>query len=64
MSDKSLRVYTDSTSIITGGASGIGRALGEEIAKRGGHVVLADLQIELAHEVALEIRFHVQQCRN
>ena len=56
MSDKKLSVYADSISVITGGASGIGRALGEEIARRGGHVVLADLQIELAEEVAQEIR--------
>jgi NAD(P)-dependent dehydrogenase (short-subunit alcohol dehydrogenase family) len=56
LSDKALRVYTGSTSIITGGASGIGRALGEEIARRGGYVVLADLQIKLAEEVAQEIR--------
>jgi NAD(P)-dependent dehydrogenase (short-subunit alcohol dehydrogenase family) len=37
---------------ITGGASGIGKALGEEIASRGGHVVLADRQIDLAKEAA------------
>jgi len=56
LSEEALRVYANSTSVITGGASGIGRALGEEIARRGGHVVLADLQIELAEEVAQEIR--------
>jgi NAD(P)-dependent dehydrogenase (short-subunit alcohol dehydrogenase family) len=38
--------------IITGGASGIGRALGEELASRGCEVVLADRQDELAGEVA------------
>ena len=37
---------------ITGGASGIGRAIAEEIASRGGDVVLADRQLELAEEVA------------
>ncbi len=56
MSDKELRVFDGATAIITGGASGIGRALGEELAKRGSEVVLADLQIELAEEVASGIR--------
>ena len=38
--------------IITGGASGIGRALGEELARRGADVVLADRQLDLAAEAA------------
>jgi NAD(P)-dependent dehydrogenase (short-subunit alcohol dehydrogenase family) len=41
---------------ITGGASGIGRALAEELADQGVEVVLADRQIELAEEVAASIR--------
>jgi NAD(P)-dependent dehydrogenase (short-subunit alcohol dehydrogenase family) len=44
------------SAIVTGGASGIGRALGEELAREGAHVVLADRQIELAREVAAGIR--------
>lgn len=51
-----LRIFAGATAIITGGASGIGRALAEELAKRGGEVVLADLQIELAQEVASGIQ--------
>jgi NAD(P)-dependent dehydrogenase (short-subunit alcohol dehydrogenase family) len=54
--NQSIRIFDGATAIITGGASGIGRALAEELAKRGGEVVLADLQIELAEEVALKIR--------
>lgn len=42
--------------IVTGGASGIGRALGEELARRGAEVVLADRQIDLAEEAARGIR--------
>lgn len=38
--------------VITGGASGIGRAVGEEMAARGAEVVLADRQAALADEVA------------
>lgn len=41
---------------ITGGASGIGRALAEELAGQGVEVVLADRQIEVAEEVAASIR--------
>ena len=55
-SNKAIRIFDGATAIVTGGASGIGRALSEKLAKRGCEVVLADLQIELAEEVALEIR--------
>jgi NAD(P)-dependent dehydrogenase (short-subunit alcohol dehydrogenase family) len=55
-SNKKIRIFDGATAIITGGASGIGRALAVELAKRGCEVVLADLQIELAEKVALEIR--------
>jgi NAD(P)-dependent dehydrogenase (short-subunit alcohol dehydrogenase family) len=54
-SDRTIRIFDGATAVVTGGASGIGRALGEELAKRGCEVVLADLQIELAEEVASRI---------
>jgi NAD(P)-dependent dehydrogenase (short-subunit alcohol dehydrogenase family) len=54
-SNKAIRIFDGATAIVTGGASGIGRALAEELAKRGCEVILADLQIALAEEVALEI---------
>ena len=54
-SNNRIRIYDNATAIVTGGASGIGRALAEELAKRGCEVILADLQIELAEEVASEI---------
>jgi NAD(P)-dependent dehydrogenase (short-subunit alcohol dehydrogenase family) len=41
---------------VTGAASGIGRALAGELAQRGCEVVLADLQVALAKEVASRIR--------
>lgn len=47
-----LRTYDGAVAIITGGASGIGRALAEALVARGARVVLADRQIELAEEVA------------
>ncbi len=51
-----IRIYQGAVAIITGGASGIGRAFGEALAARGCEVVLADLQIGLAEEVADVIR--------
>ena len=50
-----LRTYKDAVAIITGGASGIGRALGKALAKRGCSVVLADIQLEMAQSVVKEI---------
>jgi len=54
--DRTIRIFDGATAIVTGGASGIGRALAEALAKRGCETVLADLQIDLAEEVATKIR--------
>ena len=48
--------YDGKVALISGGASGIGRALGRLLAKRGAVVVLADRQHERAQEVAEQIR--------
>ena len=48
-----LRTYDGAVAIITGGASGIGKALGEELAARGCEVVLADRQFDAAQSVAV-----------
>jgi NAD(P)-dependent dehydrogenase (short-subunit alcohol dehydrogenase family) len=48
----SLRIFNGAVAIVTGAASGIGRALAEELSRRGSEVILADLQCELAQEVA------------
>ncbi len=50
--DKKIRTFAGATAIVTGAASGIGRALAEELAKRGCEVVVVDLQVALAKEVA------------
>jgi NAD(P)-dependent dehydrogenase (short-subunit alcohol dehydrogenase family) len=54
--DVSLRTFEGAVAVVTGGASGIGRALGEALAGRGARVVLADLQVDLAQAVAARIR--------
>ncbi len=48
--------YSGKVAIITGGASGIGAALGKELVRQGAEVVLADRQLDLAEHVASEIR--------
>lgn len=47
-----MTIFTDKIAIITGAASGIGRALGVELAQRGAIVVMADLQAKMLAEVA------------
>ena len=57
MSDaaRTIRSFHDAVAIVTGGASGIGAALGRELAGQGARVVLADRQLELASEIAASI---------
>jgi NAD(P)-dependent dehydrogenase (short-subunit alcohol dehydrogenase family) len=55
MSSTALRVFDGAVTLVTGAASGIGRALSEEIARRGASVVLVDRQAQV-HEVASAIR--------
>jgi NAD(P)-dependent dehydrogenase (short-subunit alcohol dehydrogenase family) len=56
MNRDSIRTYASATAVLTGGASGIGRAMAQELAARGCEVVVADRQDELAEEVAAGIR--------
>ncbi len=54
--DPGIRVFDGAVAVVTGAASGIGRALAEALARRGAAIVLGDLQTELAEEVASGIR--------
>ncbi len=47
-----MDVFAGKVALITGGASGIGRALGEQLAQRGARVVLADVNTEGARAAA------------
>lgn len=50
-----IRTYGGAVALITGGASGIGRAFGEELARRGAEVILADIDGDGAAKVAAAI---------
>ncbi len=52
---KRVSTFTGAIAIVTGGASGIGRALTIELAARGAVVVIADLQLELATKLASDL---------
>lgn len=54
--NKTIHTYKNGVAIVTGGASGIGRAISEELVKRGCRVVIVDLQGDLAEEVASKLR--------
>lgn len=50
-----MRVFYHKTAVVTGGASGIGRALCEELARRETRVVIADINFQKAAEVTASI---------
>lgn len=56
MSKQRIRIFEGGVAIITGGASGIGRALGKDLAKRGAEVVLADLYVKPVQQAIIEIQ--------
>ena len=51
-----LRTFDGGVAIVTGAASGIGRAISEELAQRGCEVVLADIDFGEAEAAAAQIR--------
>jgi NAD(P)-dependent dehydrogenase (short-subunit alcohol dehydrogenase family) len=56
MKKNSLRRFKGAVAIITGGASGIGRALAGDLARRGAEVILADRQAGAVEKAANQIR--------
>ena len=48
--------FKDKIAIVTGAASGIGRALGEALARRGAVVIMVDIQTELLEEAVGSIK--------
>lgn len=51
----SKRQFAPEVSVVTGGGSGIGRAIATELARRGSHVVVADLDGTRAKQIAEEL---------
>ena len=45
----------DQIVLVTGGARGIGKAIAENFAKKGAHLVIADISLSSAEETAKEI---------
>jgi len=52
---KYLEDFQDQTAVITGGASGIGRAVAAELAGRGAKVTIVDINGELLSRTAAEL---------
>lgn len=46
----------DKIAVVTGGAQGIGKTVGEELARQGAHVILGDVNLEGAQASAAEIK--------
>jgi len=44
--------FKEQVAIVTGGASGIGKALSEELCQRGAHVTVADIDLTRAQQLA------------
>jgi NAD(P)-dependent dehydrogenase (short-subunit alcohol dehydrogenase family) len=53
--DTTRNNFTNKVAVITGGASGIGRALCEELAYKGAIVIVADINTDVTQEVASAI---------
>jgi NAD(P)-dependent dehydrogenase (short-subunit alcohol dehydrogenase family) len=49
-------MFENRVAIVTGGGSGLGEAIGKDLAARGARVVLSDIKLEGAERVAAEIR--------
>jgi NAD(P)-dependent dehydrogenase (short-subunit alcohol dehydrogenase family) len=57
-----MGILEGKVAIVTGGAQGIGRGIVEALAKEGSHIVLVDVQRDLAYAAATEVGGHGVTC--
>ena len=58
-----MGILEGKVAIVTGGAQGIGRGIVEALAKEGSHVILVDVEGDLAVEAAREVARHGVMCK-
>ncbi len=58
-----MDIFSNKITIITGGASGIGRALGETLIHRGATVIFADINEKGAEEAVEAVKNSVGQAK-
>ena len=51
-----MKDFQGKVAVITGGASGIGRAMAERFAEEGMRIVLADVEVDALEKAATEMR--------
>lgn len=57
-----LKLFQGKTAVITGGATGIGRALAVALAEEGMNIVLASTNAERLEQAATALRDMVRRC--
>lgn len=57
-----MKNFQDKVAVITGGASGVGRALAFELAREGARVVISDIEVSALEQTIADIKAEGLQC--